>query len=52
MVLKLVEVIDPIVRTTDGILGECISMRVCIVHLFKKIKEISCHRENVAAHKS
>ncbi|RCV36987.1 hypothetical protein SETIT_8G026000v2 [Setaria italica] len=27
-VLKLVEAIDPIVRTIDGIVGECVSMRV------------------------
>ncbi|TKW07734.1 hypothetical protein SEVIR_7G326300v4 [Setaria viridis] len=27
-VMKLVEVIDPIVRTIDGIVGECVSMRV------------------------
>ncbi|KAF8664669.1 hypothetical protein HU200_054379 [Digitaria exilis] len=34
-VSKLVEVIDPIVRTIDGIAGECVSMRVRIImHLF------------------
>jgi len=33
-VLKLVELVDPIVRTIDVIAGECVAMRVCTMQLF------------------